>query len=137
MLPLKFKSVCPKSGVEMIYPELGIRYTPGNNKIASYAPQFGDSSEDDFIFYTDAIPDIFQSTGLKDAKGVEIYFCDVLTKKDSSELYKVAFGASQGLYCNPFDKQTCFVENFEDNTFFLVGNQHENLEVLKERAKKC
>ena len=134
MLPLKFKSVCPKSGVEILYPELEVRYTPYKGKIASFAIELGDEN---FIFYTDAIPEIFQSTGLKDAKGAEIYFCDVLVKKDSSELYKVAFGASQGLYCNPFDKKTCFVENFEENTFFLVGNQYEDLDVLKERAKNA
>ena len=134
MLPLKFKSVCPKAGVEILYPELELRYTPYMGKIASFAIELGD---EDLSFYTDAIPEIFQSTGLKDAKGAEIYFCDVLVKKESSELYKVELGASQGLYCNPFDKKTCFVENFEKNTFFLVGNQYEDLKVLKERAKEC
>lgn len=83
--------------------------------------------------FTDAIGFLFkdaillQSTGLKDSKGVEIFFDDIVEFRD--RIYRVELDEDYAQPClsEPYDALS-FGDNREDCT--VVGNLYENPELL-------
>ena len=77
--------------------------------------------------------EIMQCTGLKDKSGREIYEGDIIVD-NSGEKYVCEWGEPEaGFYLYQLSSaRTFYFCNFEENELKIVGNIHENPELLKE-----
>ena len=75
--------------------------------------------------------ELMQYTGLKDRSGVEIYEGDILRDQENDALWVASF-SDRGFFCahSPNDSLD-WVILLDDYTFQVVGNIHENPDLLK------
>jgi len=73
---------------------------------------------------------LMQYTGLKDRNGVEIYEGDILDDQENDAIWVVSF-SDRGCFCAHAPDDALEWVLLDDYTFEVVGNIHENPDLLK------
>lgn len=93
MPPPRFKAVCTETGREYHLPDLYLSYTPSIGGKGGLCWGLFHEEIDGFKF--EAMPEVCQSTGLTDSRGVEVFEGDIILvyfpKTDEGYFYSVFF----------------------------------------------
>ena len=109
------------SDVDLLYIE-----TDGNLTYGVYSNEYEDMS---YIPESEVI--IEQCTGLKDINGKLIYEGDILDNISIDEQYEVRWDEDTARFCCITDNEIYDFDNFDVTAFEVIGNIHENKELLK------
>ena len=120
-----------------IFSELGITYenknlpfTKENLKDINWAFRwrFNHFNENVDMEYINTLE---QCTGLKDKNGKLIYEGDILDNISIDEQYEVRWDEDTARFCCITDNEIYDFDNFDVTAFEVIGNIHENKELLK------
>ena len=109
------------SDVDLLYIE-----TDGNLTYGVYS-----NDDEDMSYIPESEVIIEQCTGLKDKNGQLIYEGDILDNISIDEQYEVRWDEDTARFCCITDNEIYDFDNFDVTAFEVIGNIHENKELLK------
>lgn len=139
MPPLRFKAVCTETGREYHLPDLYLSYTPSIGGKGGLCWGLFHEEIDGFKF--EAMPEVCQSTGLTDSRGVEVFEGDVLCDLDGS-LFAVIWSEKKAAWAieylsEDWEKscQPLLSDALTINQEQVIGNKWQPAAELKARAE--